>query len=122
MKAIMLRVVEASVAATGPTGVAFQIHHMVIAFHNTKVSAAHPNIRHQLRRPPSYEELIHSRGTKPMSCVKPVMPSHPGDSRSAERRAAANLRYMETGVNFFRCAKVVKPRKISKIFPYICDK
>ena len=42
MKAIMLSVVEASVAATGPTGVAFHIHQTVEMFHSAKVSAAQP--------------------------------------------------------------------------------
>ena len=50
MKAIRFRVVEASVAATGPTGVAYQIHHTVSTFQSAKASAAHPNMRHQSRR------------------------------------------------------------------------
>ena len=50
MKAAMFTVVEARVAATGPTGVAFQIHHTVQMFHRAKVRAAHPNMCHQARR------------------------------------------------------------------------
>ena len=62
MKAIMFIVVEASVAAGGPTGVAYQIHQIVRAFHSTNAS---------------------------------VMPSHPGESRMADRITAANLRNMK---------------------------
>ena len=41
--------VEKSVAVIGPAGVAIHTHHIVAAFHNTNVSAAHPAIRHQSR-------------------------------------------------------------------------
>ena len=94
MKAIMLRVVEASVAANGPTGVAFHIHQTVSAFHRTNVSVAQPNMPRHERREPSYEPLIHSRGTNPTSSVSPVMPSQPVESRRAERVAAASFRDM----------------------------
>ena len=50
MKAIMFIVVEASVAAGGPTGVAYQIHQIVSAFHSTKVSVAQPKTLHHERR------------------------------------------------------------------------
>ena len=50
MKAIRLRVVETRVAATGPTGVAYQIHQTVAAFHSTNVRVAQPNMPHQARR------------------------------------------------------------------------
>ena len=50
MNAKVLSVVEASVAATGPTGVAYQIHHTVAAFHSAKVSAAQPSTRRHERR------------------------------------------------------------------------
>ena len=94
----------------------WKIHQTVIAFHRTKVSAAHPNMRHQLRRPPSYEELIHSRGTKPMSCVKPVMPSHPVERRSAERIAAANFRSMCVVLTSTKVVKATENFKIIPIF------
>ena len=94
MKAIMLSVVEASVAATGPTGVAFHIHHTVEMFHSAKVSAAQPNMRHHERRVWSYDALIHSSGIMAKGSVSPVMPSQPGESRTTERITAANLRNM----------------------------
>ena len=75
MKAIMLSVVEASVAATGPTGVAFHIHQTVEMFHSAKA-------------------LIHSSGIMAKGSVSPVMPSQPGESRTTERITAANLRNM----------------------------
>ncbi len=50
MKATRFSVVDASVAATGPTGVAFHIHQMVAMFHSAKASAAHPSMRHHERR------------------------------------------------------------------------
>lgn len=91
----MLRKTEASVAATGPTGVAYHIHQTVIAFHKAKVSAAQPKTFHHERREASCEELIHSSGTKATKSVSPVMPSQPADNRSAELITAANLRNME---------------------------
>ena len=105
MKASMLSVVEASVAATGPTGVAFQIHQMVIAFHSTKVSAAHPKVDHQPRREASARSLIHSRGTNAASSGSPDRPSHPAESRMAERMAAASFRDMEVGMGILRAQK-----------------
>lgn len=50
MKAIMLRVEEASVAANGPTGVAYQIHQTVAAFQSANASSAQPNMPHHARR------------------------------------------------------------------------
>ena len=60
MKAIMFIVVEASVAAGGPTGVAYQIHQIVRAFHSTNASVAQPNMPHHERRVSSYDALTHS--------------------------------------------------------------
>ncbi len=107
----MLRNVEASVAATGPTGVAYQIHHTVAAFHSTNASAAQPNMPHQPRRVAGCTEPIHNRGTKAASRVNPVPESQPGASRTTDRMTAANLRSMR-GV--FTATKVVKARHISK--------
>ena len=70
----MLRNVEASVAAMGPTGVAFQIHQTVIAFHSTKVSSAQPNMPHHERREQSRPSLSQRNGTKGTSSVGPVRP------------------------------------------------
>ena len=114
MNAIRLRVVEASVAATGPTGVAYQIHQTVSAFHRTNARVAHPNMRHQSRREGPYESLIHSRGTKPAKSVMPESPSQPGASRMAERITAANLRNMEGD---FYDRKSSQTRAYFKIFP-----
>ena len=86
MKAIMFIVVEASVAAGGPTGV---------AYHSTNASVAQPNMPHHERRVSSYDALTHSSGTNPIRSVMPVMPSHPGESRMADRITAANLRNMK---------------------------
>ena len=110
MKAIMLRVVEASVAANGPTGVAFHIHQTVSAFHRTNVSVAQPNMPRHERREPSYEPLIHSRGTNPTSSVSPVMPSQPVESRRAEscRREFSRHGKAVCDFTFLREAKVVK--------------
>ena len=88
-----------------PTGVAYQIHQIVSAFHSTKVSVAQPNMRHHERRDPSYDALTHSRGTNPTRSVSPVVLSHPGESRRAERITAASLRNMEGD---FMTAKVRK--------------
>lgn len=95
MKAIMFIVVDASVAAGGPTGVAYQIHQIVRAFHSTNASVAQPNMPHHERRVSSYDALTHSSGTNPIRSVMPVMPSHPGESRMADRITAANLRNMK---------------------------
>lgn len=46
----MLRKVEASVAANGPTGVEYHSPQIVAPFHSTKASHAQPNIRHQSPR------------------------------------------------------------------------
>ena len=108
----MLSSVEASVAATGPTGVAFQIHHTVAAFHPVKTSSAQPKTRHHERRDASYEKAIHSSGTKAVRRGMPVRPSHPAERRSTERRTAADRRNM-WGVIFTR-AKVIKASYISK--------
>ena len=113
MKAIMFIVVEASVAAGGPTGVAYQIHQIVRAFHSAKVSAAQPKTFHHERREASYEALTHSSGTNPARSVSPVMLSHPGESRRAERITAASLRNMEGD---FMTAKVLKRAHFSKYF------
>ena len=111
MKASMLRNVEASVAATGPTGVAYQIHHTVAAFHSTNARAAQPNMPHQPRRVAGCTEPIHNRGTKAASRVNPVPESQPGASRTTDRMTAANLRSMR---RVFTATKVVKARHISK--------
>ena len=95
MKAIMFSVVEASVAANGPTGVAYQIHQTVIAFQSVKASSDQPKTRHHERREASYEALIHNRGTNAAKRPRPVAPSHPAESRRADRRTAANLSTME---------------------------
>ncbi len=94
MKAIMLSVTEASVAATGPTGVANHIHQIVSMFQSEKVNAAQPKTRHHERRDASYEALIQSSGTSAAGSVSPVMPSHPAESRSADARTAAILSNM----------------------------
>ena len=113
----MLSVVDTSVAAIGPTGVANQIHHTVTTFQRAKVKAAHPNMCHQSRRVEPYESLIHSKGIKAMGSVNPVIESHPGASRSAESSAAANLRDMKGDFNLLLTgAKLVKPAQISKYF------
>ena len=109
MKAKRFTVVEARVAATGPTGVANQIHQTVRMFQSAKASAAHPNMLHQPRRESWQESLIHSRGTSPAKSVIPEIPSHPGASRMAERITAANLRNMEG--DFYE-------RKSSQTCPY----
>ena len=93
---------------------------MVIAFHSTKVSAAHPKVAHQPRREASARSLIHSRGTNAASSGSPDRPSHPAESRMAERMAAASFRDMEIGMGIFTNAKVVKPRQKTKIFHYFC--
>ncbi len=53
MKATMFRNDEARVAATGPTGVAYQIHQTVARFHPAKTSSAQPKTAHHDRREPS---------------------------------------------------------------------
>ena len=116
MKASMLRNVEASVAAMGPTGVAFQIHQTVIAFQSTKVSSAQPNMPHQARREPSRSALSQSSGTKATSSVRPVMPSHPVERRSAERIAAANFRSMCVVLTSTKVVKATENFKIIPIF------
>ena len=95
MKATRLRNVEASVAAMGPTGVAFQIHHTVAMFHEAKTAAAHPAMRHHERRESSYSELIHSNGTRATGSVAPVSESHPGESRRIETIDATIFRAMK---------------------------
>jgi hypothetical protein len=50
---------------------------------------------HHERRVSSYDALTHSSGTNPIRSVMPVMPSHPGESRMADRITAANLRNMK---------------------------
>ena len=46
MKAIILSVVDANVAANGPTGVAYHIHQIVDIFHSANAKDAQPNTRH----------------------------------------------------------------------------
>jgi len=50
MKASILRKVETSVAANGPTGVEYHKPQIVAPFQRTKASHAQPNIPHQSRR------------------------------------------------------------------------
>ena len=116
MKAIMLKNVEASVAATGPTGVAFHIHHTVATFHSAKVSAAQPNMRRHERREASYDELIHSSGTSANGSVRPVAPSHPGESRMTDRIAAVSLRNMVCDFYVGKSSQMTAYFKIFHIF------
>ena len=88
----MLSVVATSVAAIGPTGVAFQIHQTVATFHKTNVSNDQPKTRHQSRRESPYESLIHNSGTNPTRVVKPLNPSHPNESSTTAVNTAINLR------------------------------
>ena len=109
----MLSVVEASVAAGGPTGVANQIHQIVEAFQRTNVKHAQKNILHQSRREDPKEALTDNNGTSATDSVRPDNESHPEASKSAERIAAANLRCMKC---YFFTTKVLKPMQISKYF------
>jgi len=98
MKAIMFSVVEAKVAATGPTGVANQIHQIVAAFHKANVNAAHPNMRRHPRREASQSELIHNSGVRATGSVRPESESQPPDRRRTEAMTAAILRDMRAEV------------------------
>ena len=92
MKAKRLSDAETSVAATGPTGVAYPIHHTVAAFHSTKTSAAHPSMPHQPRRVAGCTDSIHSSGTRATGSVSPVPESQAGERSATESATAANLR------------------------------
>ena len=60
--------------------------------------------------------LSQSSGTKATSSVRPVMPSHPVERRSAERIAAANFRSMCVVLTSTKVVKATENFKIIPIF------
>jgi hypothetical protein len=84
MKATKFQNVENAVAAIGPIGVAFHTHHTVKAFHNTKVSEAHPAMRHQSRLESEYDALMCNNGINATNRGNPLTPHHPSDRSRTE--------------------------------------
>jgi hypothetical protein len=92
---MILHHVETIVAAIGPTGVAFHIHHIVAAFHNMKVKSAQPSIAKVSRHDGPYCALTRSSGTNPTNIVMQLAPSHGMDRSTAEAMAKANFDWNE---------------------------
>lgn len=86
MNATRFHHVEIIAAVIGPSGVAFQTHHIVNAFQSMNVSVAQPSILNQLRSEPSYSALMSISGTNATKSGSPPAPSQPDESSNAETR------------------------------------
>jgi hypothetical protein len=91
MKATKFQNVENAVAAIGPIGVAFHTHHTVKAFHNTKVSDAHPAMRHQSRLESEYDALMCNNGINATNRGNPLTPHQPSERSKAEAKRYNNF-------------------------------
>jgi hypothetical protein len=87
--------VDTIVAAIGPAGVAFHTHHIVAAFHRTKVRVAHPIIERVSRQEEVYCALMSSNGSNPKKSVMQLAPSHGMDKNSADARHSAAFVFFE---------------------------
>jgi hypothetical protein len=83
------------VAAIGPTGVAFHIHHIVAIFHNTNVNNAHPSIANASFFDAPYCALISINGSNPTKIVMQLAPSQGIDKSIAEANDNAALVFVE---------------------------
>ena len=79
-------------AVKTPIGAAFHTHHIVAKFHNRKVKAAQPHIRHQSPRESLYPSLSTSSGTRAPSIKPPLTPHQPRLRRRAESNTINNGR------------------------------
>ena len=83
------------VAVIGPAGVANHTHHIVEAFHSTKVKVAQPSIERVSRHEGLYCALSSSSGTKPPNSVMQLEPHQLSERSSAEARANTAFVFFE---------------------------
>ena len=82
-------------ATIGPAGEASHTHHIVMAFHNRNVRAAHPSMAKASLFELEYCALMSNSGTKPTNIVIQLAPHQLIDRRVAEASARTSLLFFE---------------------------